>query len=62
VDGGGWVWMTRAINSTRHQSWPLGFALAVGPGFLQQKSGILLVEIYSWGIYLQICVSEDLFR
>ena len=34
VDGGGWFWMTRAINSTRHQSWHLGFALAVGPGFL----------------------------
>jgi hypothetical protein len=34
VDGGGWVWMTRAINSTPHQSWHLGFALAVGPVFL----------------------------
>ena len=35
VDGGGWVWMMRAINSTPHQSsW---FALAVwafGCGFL----------------------------
>jgi len=34
VDGGGWVWMTRAINSIPHQSSCLGFALAVGPGFL----------------------------
>jgi len=37
VDGSGWVWMTRAINSMRHQSWCLGFVLAVGPRFLQQK-------------------------
>jgi len=34
VDGGGWVWMTHAINSTHHQSWRLGFVLAVGPRFL----------------------------
>jgi len=34
VDGSRWVWMTHAINSTCHQSWHLGFVLAVGPQFL----------------------------
>jgi hypothetical protein len=33
VDGGGWIWMTRAINSIHHQSWRLGFVLAVGARF-----------------------------
>ena len=60
MDGSGWVWMTCAINSTHHQSWRLGFMLAVGPIFCSRKvvycylkyiHGAFIFRYVSWRTY-----------
>jgi hypothetical protein len=47
MDGWRWMlWMTCAINSMPHQSWRLGFALAVGPRFFIAKRSIVVNTIH----------------
>jgi len=58
VDGGGWVWMTRAINSTRHQSWRLGLRWLLVSRFTQKQIYIGICNVFTSNLTFYIPLGD----